>query len=49
MEFIKRLELKVEDLRQKAMEHPFVDGLGSGKLPKEIFKYYLVQDYLYLI
>ena len=49
MEFTKRLELKVEDLRQKAMEHPFVDGLGSGKLPKEIFKYYLVQDYLYLI
>ena len=49
MEFTKRLESKVEDLRQKAMEHPFVDGLGSGKLPKEIFKYYLVQDYLYLI
>lgn len=49
MEFTKRLELKVEDLRQKAMEHPFVDGLGSGELSEEIFKYYLVQDYLYLI
>lgn len=49
MEFTKRLELKVEDLRQKAMEHPFVDGLGSGELAEEIFKYYLVQDYLYLI
>lgn len=29
--------------------HPFVQGLGSGKLPLESFKNYLVQDYLYLV
>lgn len=29
--------------------HDFVKGLGSGKLPLESFKNYLVQDYLYLV
>ncbi|KAL2002657.1 hypothetical protein VTN02DRAFT_6267 [Thermoascus thermophilus] len=30
-------------------EHEFVAGLGSGTLPIERFKEYLVQDYLYLV
>lgn len=30
-------------------EHDFVKGLGSGSLPLEMFKNYLVQDYLYLV
>ncbi|RDL35139.1 Ribokinase-like protein [Venustampulla echinocandica] len=29
-------------------EHDFVAGLADGTLPVEAFKYYLVQDYLYL-
>ncbi|KAI5864591.1 Phosphomethylpyrimidine kinase-domain-containing protein [Durotheca rogersii] len=29
--------------------HPFVIGLGDGRLPLESFKGYLVQDYLYLV
>lgn len=29
--------------------HPFVMAMGSGKLPLESFKNYLVQDYLYLV
>ena len=28
--------------------HPFVRGLGDGTLPKSCFRYYLVQDYLFL-
>lgn len=29
--------------------HPFVQGIGDGSLDVEIFKYYLKQDYAYLI
>ncbi|KAK2813611.1 hypothetical protein FQN50_000006 [Emmonsiellopsis sp. PD_5] len=29
--------------------HEFVAGLGSGKLPVEKFKHYLIQDYHYLV
>ena len=29
--------------------HPFVEQLADGTLPLESFKYYLIQDYLYLI
>ena len=28
--------------------HPFVTGLGDGALPVEKFRYFLLQDYLYL-
>ncbi|KAI1432739.1 Phosphomethylpyrimidine kinase-domain-containing protein [Xylaria sp. CBS 124048] len=31
------------------VNHPFVLALGSGELPLESFKNYLVQDYLYLV
>ena len=30
-------------------EHPFVEQMGEGTLPKECFQHYLVQDYLFLI
>lgn len=33
----------------KFVYHPFVMGLGSGKLPLDSFKNYLMQDYLYLV
>lgn len=29
--------------------HPFVQGIGSGTLPLERYRYYLAQDYVYLI
>jgi thiaminase (transcriptional activator TenA) len=29
--------------------HPFVQGIGEGTLPEERFRYYLAQDYVYLI
>lgn len=31
------------------VNHPFVLAMGSGELPKESFKNYLIQDYLYLV
>ncbi|EAL93369.1 thiamin biosynthesis protein (Thi-4), putative [Aspergillus fumigatus A1163] len=39
----------VRPIWKKFTEHEFVHGLGSGKLPVERFKQYLVQDYLYLV
>jgi thiaminase len=30
-------------------EHAFVAGLADGTLPVASFKYYLIQDYLYLV
>ena len=45
-----------EELRQYAVDvweafhlHPFVRGIGDGTLPLEQFKYWLKQDYVYLI
>ncbi len=29
--------------------HPFVQGIGDGSLPAERFRFYLAQDYVYLI
>jgi thiaminase/transcriptional activator TenA len=29
--------------------HPFVQGIGNGTLPQERFRFYLAQDYVYLI
>lgn len=33
----------------RIMAHPFVRGLGDGTLPQEKFRFYLCQDYVYLI
>jgi thiaminase len=30
-------------------QHKFVSGLADGTLPVEAFKYYLIQDYLFLV
>lgn len=39
---------EVKPIWDKYLEHPFVKGIGNGSLPKEKFKGYLIQDYLYL-
>ena len=39
----------VKELWNSFYSHPFVDGIGSGKLDKEKFKFYMIQDYLYLL
>ena len=45
-----------DELRQFAapiweadLKHPFVRGIADGSLPKEKFKFYLIQDYLFLL
>ena len=38
-----------KELWKEYNEHPFVRGIADGSLDKEKFKYYMIQDYLYLI
>jgi hypothetical protein len=37
------------DLWEKYNTHPFVQGLADGTLPKEKFKFFMIQDHLYLM
>jgi thiaminase/transcriptional activator TenA len=34
---------------EKYLHHPFVKGIGDGTLDVEAFRYYMCQDYVYLI
>ncbi len=36
------------DLAHAALEHPFVQGLAAGTLPRERFQHYIMQDAYYL-
>lgn len=38
-----------ETVRLAVLQHPFVKGIGDGSLPLERFRYYVMQDYVYLI
>ena len=37
-----------QDLVQASLNHPFVQGIGDGSLPKERFAYYVGQDAFFL-
>ena len=37
------------DLWDAYLEHPFVRGIADGSLDEKKFRYYMVQDYLYLV
>ena len=39
----------VKDIWEEYHAHPFVLGIADGTLDKEKFRYYIIQDYLYLI
>jgi len=44
--------LEREDVQQvwkEFTQHEFVEKMGDGTLPVERFKFYMVQDYLYLV
>ncbi|MBU9714019.1 thiaminase II [Evansella tamaricis] len=49
MKFSERLYEKLQPIWRKNHTHPFVQGLGDGTLDKEKFRYFMIQDYLYLI
>ena len=49
MGFITEIENQTLSIRQAILEHPFITGIGDGSLPIDRFKYYVIQDYAYLI
>ena len=49
MGFIADIEAQSQSGRDAILAHPFVTGVGDGTLPVEKFKYYVTQDYAYLI
>ncbi len=49
MSFSETLKEKAGKVWEDCYEHPFLQELGKGTLEKEKFKFYLLQDYRYLI
>ena len=48
MKTTKRLLSAVKEIWDAYNEHPFVLGIQDGTLDQEKFKYYIIQDFLYL-
>ena len=38
----------IEDTYKAILDHPFIDGLTTGSLERDAFRFYVVQDALYL-
>lgn len=49
MSFIDGVEERALPIREAILQHPFVRGIGDGDLDVERFKFYVAQDYVYLI
>ena len=49
MKFTDLLKESVSVLWEKEYNHPFVQGIGNGTLPKNNFQYFMKQDYLFLV
>src|SRR5262245_4606514 len=49
MSFFERLKASSEAEWRSYIEHPFTNAMADGSLPEPAFRYYLVQDYLFLI
>ena len=43
-----RLHAAAAPVWEKCLQHPFVRGIGDGTLDVEKFRYFMLQDYLYL-
>ena len=49
MSFADDVEKVAEPIRRAILNHPFVTGIGDGTLHVERFKFYVRQDYVFLI
>ncbi len=49
MKFSESLYESVKDIWDSYYTHPFVRGIGEGTLDIDKFKFYMIQDYLYLL
>jgi thiaminase/transcriptional activator TenA len=48
-EFSERLRSSAAGLWQAQFEHPFIRGIGDGTIDPDRFRFFIRQDYLYLI
>ena len=48
MRVSQRLREAARPIWDACLRHPFVTGIGDGTLPPEKFRYFMLQDYLYL-
>ena len=46
--FTAELWTSIEGIYQAILAHPFIQGLTDGSLPEPAFRYYVIQDALYL-
>lgn len=49
MGFSDELRQKGAPIWDREKQHPFVTGIGDGSLPQDRFRYYMRQDYIFLI
>lgn len=49
MKLIDKMTAATADIWAEYNKHPFVKGIEDGTLDREKFKYYIIQDYLYLV
>ena len=49
MTFADNIVKRALPIRQAILAHPFITGVGDGTLDVERFKFYVMQDYAYLI
>ena len=48
MKFTESLWASTKDIYDKILKHPFIRGLTDGSLDEETFRFYVIQDALYL-
>ncbi len=46
--FTQHLKKLAQPIWDAQLKHPFVEALGNGSLPKEKFRFYVIQDSLFL-
>ena len=47
--FTEQLRRDTDALHRRILAHPFITGIGDGSLPLEPFRFYVRQDYLFLV